>query len=255
MSVLSENMRYMRNQLKCSQQKVADDLMITRGRYAKYEDDASEPPLELLMKIARYFHVSIDLLLSVDLRRIPLKQIIDLPDNRILLPITVDGKGDNKIEIIPHKASMGYLTGYSDPEYIERLQNISLPFLGQGKYRAFPAQGDSMPPHTDGSYIVAKYVERSEKLKVGKRYVFVTRNEGITFKRLVFVENEIITVGADNSFYAPYNIELNDILEFWLYTCSIETKDIGISNSDVGDQNITQMLLGIKNKLKFLKRK
>ncbi len=74
MSILSENMRYLRNQLKCSQQKVADDLMITRGRYAKYEDDASEPPLELLMKISRYFQISIDLLLSVDLRRIPLKQ-------------------------------------------------------------------------------------------------------------------------------------------------------------------------------------
>jgi len=80
MSILSENMRYLRGQLKCSQLKVAEDLMITRGRYAKYEDGASEPPLELLMKISRYFHVSIDLLLSVDLRRIPLKQIKMLVD-------------------------------------------------------------------------------------------------------------------------------------------------------------------------------
>src|SRR5699024_2603950 len=43
-SYLAENIRYLRRELKVSQQKVADDLAITRGRYAKYEDGASEPP-------------------------------------------------------------------------------------------------------------------------------------------------------------------------------------------------------------------
>src|SRR5690606_28468605 len=153
MSILSENMRYLRGQLKSSQQKVADALLITRGRYAKYEDGAAEPPLDILLKISRYYHVSIDLLLSVDLRKISLKEIMELPDNRIILPVVVNGGKENKIEIIPHKASMGYLDGYADPEYIESLQTISLPFLGSGKYRAFPAGGDSMPPHKDGSYV------------------------------------------------------------------------------------------------------
>lgn len=255
MSILSENMRYLRGQLKCSQLKVAEDLMITRGRYAKYEDGASEPPLELLMKISRYFHVSIDLLLSVDLRRISLKQIMELPDNRILLPIAVDGNGDNKIEIIPHKASMGYLNGYSDAEYIESLQNISLPFLGSGKYRAFPADGDSMPPHADGSFIVAKYVEKRNNLKIKNSYVFVTRNAGITFKRLTDIQNKFITVAADNSFYQPYNIKYSDILEIWEYSCSIGTKDLGKLYTDTSDQNIIKMLHEIKTDLKVLRSK
>src|SRR5699024_9416849 len=190
MSYLAENIRYLRRELKVSQQKVADDLAITRGRYAKYEDGASEPPLEILLKIARYYHVSIDLLVSVDLRRIPLKEILELPDNRIILPITVDNSGDNKIEIIPHKASIGYLHGYSDPEYIESLQNISLPFLKTGKYRAFPVEGDSMPPHKEGSFIVGRYVEQLKELKVGRTYVWITRNEGITYKRLSALEDE-----------------------------------------------------------------
>jgi len=255
MSILSENMRYLRSQLKCSQLKVAEDLMITRGRYAKYEDGASEPPLELLMKISRYFHISIDLLLSVDLRRIPLNQIMELPDNRILLPITVDAGKENKIEIIPHKASMGYLNGYSDPIYIESLQSITLPFLGTGKYRAFPAEGDSMPPHTDGSYIVGKYVEKSDNLKVGTSYVFVTRNEGITYKRLNAIHEDSIIVSADNPFYEPYNIERTDIFEIWQYTCSIETKDLGGLYADTSDQNIIKMLVDIKSELKLMRSK
>lgn len=255
MSILSENMRYLRNQLKCSQQKVANDLVITRGRYAKYEDGASEPPLELLLKISRYYHVSIDLLLSVDLRRIPLKQIIELPDNRILLPITVDGNGDNKIEIIPHKASMGYLSGYSDAEYIESLQSISLPFLGPGKYRAFPAEGDSMPPHADGSYIVGRYLEKPDSLKVGKSYVFITRNEGITFKRLNAVDADFILVAADNPFYQPFEIQHSDIFEVWEYTCNIGTRDYGPLKADLNEQHIVKMLTDIKKDLNLLKRK
>src|SRR5699024_11591425 len=88
------------------------------------------------------------------------------------------------LEIIPHKASMGYLHGYTDPEYIESLQNISLPFLKTGKYRAFPVEGDSMPPHKEGSFIVGGYVDQLKELKVGRTYVGTTSNEGTTYKRL-----------------------------------------------------------------------
>ena len=246
MSILSENMRYLRSQTGSSQQKTADALQITRGRYAKYEDGASEPPVELLIKISRYFHVSIDLMVSTDLRKISLKELIELPDNRILLPIKTDALGEKRIEIIPHKASMGYLEGYSDPEYIENLQNISLPFLGSGTYRAFPVEGDSMPPHKDGSYIIGKYLEKISELKTGKSYVFVTRNEGITYKRLVKLELENIIVAADNSFYEPYAIHLADVFEIWEYACSIATDEFTKDDFNTDQQQIIEMLKELK---------
>lgn len=68
MSILSENLRYLRAQEKCSQLHIANELNIARGRYAKYEEDKSEPPLIILQLISRYFMVSIDLLISKDLR-------------------------------------------------------------------------------------------------------------------------------------------------------------------------------------------
>jgi transcriptional regulator with XRE-family HTH domain len=70
MSILSENLRYLRAQKKCSQQCVANDLIISRGRYAKYEDGKSEPPLDILKLISYYYQVSIDLLISIDLRKV-----------------------------------------------------------------------------------------------------------------------------------------------------------------------------------------
>lgn len=254
MEYLPHNIRYLRSQLKVSQQKVADDLLITRGRYAKYEDGASEPPVEILLKIARYYHISIDLLVSVDLRRIPLEKILELPDNRIILPITVDADGENKIEIIPHKASMGYLNGYSDPEYIESLQNISLPFLKAGQYRAFPVEGDSMPPHKDGSFIVGRYMERLSDLKVGSSYVWITRNEGITYKRLANISDSQVTLKADNNLYKPYDLGLNDVHEVWEYACSIATEEFTSDDFEMDSQVVIRLLAELKEEVARLKK-
>jgi transcriptional regulator with XRE-family HTH domain len=225
MSKLSDNLRFLRARKQLSQQKVADLLMITRVRYAKYEDGTSEPPIEILMRISKYFIISIDLLVAVDLRKYPLEEMLNLPDNRILVPITVDSSGNNQIEIIPQKASMGYLNGYADPEYIENLQTISLPFLRNGKYRAFPVQGDSMPPYKDGAYIVGKYIEDLSELKTDKTYIFITVNDGITYKRFQFHEADGICVKADNNFYEPYKIPLTEIKELWEFACSISTQE------------------------------
>lgn len=254
MSILSDNIRYLRNQLAYSQQKVAEALSITRGRYAKYEDGASEPPLEILVKISRYFHVSIDLLVSVDLRKISLKEIMKLPDNRIILPIKVDNSGVQTIEIIPHKASMGYLDGYSDPEYIENLQTIVLPFLGSGKFRAFPVEGDSMPPHKDGSFIVGKYVDQLSDLKTGKGYLFITRNEGISYKKLEEIQTEHLILRADNSFYHPYSIHLQDLLEIWEYQASIATQEYTIDDFNPDYQTIINMLKQLQKEVYGLRK-
>lgn len=248
MSYLSENIRFLRSKKQFSQQRIADDLEITRVRYAKYEDGTSEPPLDLLNKIARYFGVSVDLLISVDVKKYPVEDMIKLAENKILIPVTVDSDGNNQIEIIPQKASMGYLNGFSDPEYIESLQTISLPFLRNGKFRAFPADGDSMPPYKDGTYIVGRYVEDLSELKTDKTYVFITLNDGITYKRFQFHEADAICVKADNDFYEPYKIPLTDIKEIWEFACSISTQEY--DPDEFSSHNIQNLFIDIKKDLK-----
>ena len=252
MSVLADNMRYLRAKLNLSQQKVADSLLITRGRYAKYEDGASEPPIMMLMKISKYYKISIDLLVSVDVRKYSLDEIIKLPDNRVVLPIKVDSYGENKIEIIPHRAQMGYLSGYSDPEYIEGLQTISLPFLRNGKYRAFPASGDSMPPYNDGTFIVGKYIENKDDLKTGKTYIFITRNDGIVYKRYAQKGKAGSIVSSDNQFYAPYEIEWDNVLEIWEFACSINTEEIEPVSFEY--RNIKSMFEELRKEIKSISK-
>lgn len=251
MSIFADNIRFLRGRKGLSQQSFADEiLIISRDRYSKYESGRSEAPYEVLIKISKYFNVSIDLLLTVDIRKYPLEEILRLPDNRIVLPVVVDQLGNNSIEIIPQKASMGYLSGYSDPEYMESLQRISLPFLTNGKYRAFPAQGDSMPPFKDGSYIIGKYIESIEDLKSHKSYVFVTLNDGISYKRLKAKKKKSLTVAADNTFYQPYDIPLGEIVEIWQYASGIFPEDFEPDHFE--NHDLKEMFLELRKDIKNL---
>lgn len=216
----------MRGTLGKTQRELSQQIQITSSRYSSYENGKSKPPVDVLIRISRIFNVSIDLLLSVDLKKHSLKDMLKLPDNRIVLPVVVDQQGNESIEIVPQKATMGYLRGYSDPDYIESLQTISLPFLKNGKFRAFPADGDSMPPFKDGSFIIGKYMEGLNDLKSGNTYVFITLNDGITYKRLRSKNKASLTVASDNTFYEPYDIHLNEIVEVWQYATGIFPEDI-----------------------------
>lgn len=252
MSLFSDNIRYLRLQEAISQEKLAEELLITRARYVKYESGTSEAPYDILKRIAHYFHVSIDLILGVDLRKIDMDGVIRLEENRILLPITVDAKGENTIEIIPHKARAGYLTGYSDPEFIEGLQHIALPFLRNGKFRAFPVSGDSMPPHKEGSFIIGRYVESLGEVRDGKTYILLTKNEGIVYKRLNKNGRNSLMLISDNAFYDPYKVKASDVLEIWEYTCSIATKEY--EPDDLEPQSIRDLLVNIQKDVKALKQ-
>ena len=252
MSLFSDNIRHLRMKKEVSQEIVAQGLAITRDRLAKYEGGKSQPPYETLVKLSHYYHVSIDLLLTADIRKIDIEQLMKLDDNRILLPIVVDSKGGNSIEVIPHKARAGYLSGYSDPEFIENLQQISLPFLAGGKYRAFPVLGDSMPPHSEGSFIVGRYVENLGEVRDGKTYILLTRDEGIVYKRLNKNGKNSLMLISDNTFYDPYTVKASDILEIWEYACSIATKEFEQDNLD--PQSIRELLVGIKEEVKALKQ-
>ncbi|MEC3876482.1 XRE family transcriptional regulator [Chryseobacterium salviniae] len=254
MSIFADNIRFLRGKKGLSQQSFANEiLIISRDRYSKYENGRSEPPYEVLIKISKYFNVSIDLLLTVDIRKYPLEDVLKLPDNRIVLPVVVDKLGNNSIEIVPQKASMGYLSGYSDPEYIESLQRISLPFLTNGKYRAFPAKGDSMPPFKDGSFIIGKYIENTEELKPNKSYVFVTLNDGISYKRFKSKNEKSVTVTSDNSFYEPYEIPFGEIVEIWQYASGIFPEDFEPDNFE--NYNLKEMFLELRGDIRKLEDK
>ncbi|MBU3012261.1 XRE family transcriptional regulator [Polaribacter vadi] len=227
MNILSKNIKHLRTLKKLTQESLAEELHVTRSRISSYEENRSSPTIDFLIDFSNYFSIPIDIIIKNDLTKAKDVSFIEVGNQRVLFPITVDQDNENLIEIVPAKASAGYLLGYDDPEYIEQLEKIKLPFLPTGKHRAFPIKGDSMLPMKDGSYLVAEFVEDIKNAKSGVSYIVVTKDDGMTYKRLYneIEENDSFLLKPDNPTYQPYHVPVSEVLELWKFTCSINTQE------------------------------
>lgn len=227
MNYISKNIKHLRGLKKLSQEGLSEELKVSRSRIGSYEESRSAPTIEFLIKLSDYFKIPIDILLRNDLTKAKDFSFIELNNQRVLFPITIDNDNENLIEVVPVKASAGYLSGYDDPEYIEQLQKIKLPFLPTGKHRAFPIKGDSMLPMKDGAFVIGRFVENRSEITTGKTYVLITLNDGMVYKRVMnnIDFNGSLLLMSDNKTYNDYSVPISEVLELWEFTCSINTQE------------------------------
>ncbi|NNE31787.1 MAG: LexA family transcriptional regulator [Winogradskyella sp.] len=254
MKPIQVNIKHLRTLRKLSQERFADELEWTRSVVGSYEEGRSEPPIERLIDLSNYFNIPIDILVKNDLRKAKDTSFIEVGNKRVLFPVTVSDDNEDLIEIIPAKASAGYLSGYDDPEYIEQLQKIKLPFLPTGTHRAFPIQGDSMLPVKEGAFIVAKFLDTIEEVKNGRTYVVLTKDDGLVYKRIYVLQNDTanLQLSSDNKAYKPYLVSKENILELWEFTCCINTQEY--DEKELKLSSIMSMFQELQVELEAVKR-
>jgi transcriptional regulator with XRE-family HTH domain len=254
MNFISKNIKHLRALKGFTQEQFAEVLNVSRSRISSYEENRAIPPIDFLMELSDFFDISIDFLAKNDLTKATDLNFIKIGTKRVLFPITVDKDNEDLIEIIPVEASAGYLRGYSDPEYIEHLNKIKLPFLPTGTHRAFPIKGDSMLPVKSGSYVVARFIEDIRDLKNGKTYIIITANDGIVYKRIFdkIEEHNMLLLASDNKKYDPYYVHVDEVLELWEFTCSINTQEY--DEQELKISSIANMLTQLGVELKELKK-
>jgi transcriptional regulator with XRE-family HTH domain/signal peptidase I len=232
----AQNLSFLRKKKGQTQAEVATALGLKRNTFSNYETTHSEPDLGTLEKIASFFDISLDELLSVDLSKgnlveyqvdeekkdnnmvaEPGNQLSppdddDLPDSVVgstLFPyrrfqapkiITIDSQGEENIIYVPVKARAGYLLGYGDPQFIQSLSAYRLPGYTNGTYRIFEVEGHSMfPTLQDADRVIARWADISE-VRDDRVYVLVTRTQGVLIKRLINRHHEgKIIVKSDNN--------------------------------------------------------
>ena len=63
--------RDLREDQDLSQQQIADYLMCDQSLYSKYEREERTVPLEIMVKLAEYYHTSVDYLVGLTDRKTP----------------------------------------------------------------------------------------------------------------------------------------------------------------------------------------
>jgi len=213
---IQENIRFLRRNKAWTQEQLAEKLGIKRPLIGAYEEGRAVPKLLVIQQLSLLFGVSIDRLLTVDLSK---EKTIPASDFRVLATV-VDAQNEERVSIVPHKASAGYLNGLADPEFVAALPNFSIPVaeMSHGhSYRVFQIKGDSMLPVPPGAYVFCDYVESLSGIRNGKTYIVITANDGIVYKRVFNHANDdgTLLLKSDNEAYEPYKVQVAEVLELW----------------------------------------
>ncbi|WP_293299893.1 helix-turn-helix domain-containing protein [Pedobacter sp. UBA4863] len=220
------NLKFLRERKKMTQDFLANELKISRSKLATLESGrTTNPLLEDVVNFSRYFKVSVDTLITVDLSKIGELRLRELEagndvylkgGNLRVLAITVDRSNRENVEYVSVKAKAGYKAGYHDPSYIAELPKLSLPNLKTGNtYRMFPTTGDSMLPIPEGSDILTKYVTDMGSIKAGTLCIVILREEqDFVFKKVTVLEKSFLLESL-NLTYEPYEVAAEDVLELW----------------------------------------
>jgi transcriptional regulator with XRE-family HTH domain len=225
MATISSNIKFLRKKKGLTQQQFADQVGIKRSLVGAYEEERAEPKYELLKKIALFFEISLDDFINETINEKWTPKPKGDSSNLRILSISVDKEDNENIEMVPLKASAGYMNGYADPEYVSQLPKLYLPMFKQGTYRGFEIKGDSMLPLVSGTTIIGEYVENWGDVKPAETYVIISKNDGVVYKRIgnKFKDSKKLKLVSDNPVYEPYEINGEDILEIWKAKAYIST--------------------------------
>ena len=257
MAIVNKNLKYLRVQQGLTQKQLAEKLGLKQAAIGAYEEERATPPLASLLDIMKIFNVNLDDLVKHDLSRVPDKERRTSSGRREILAITVDSNNKENVELVSHKASAGYLSGYQDIEFVKDLPKISMPVLPKNKtYRAFEIQGDSMLPMQPGSIIFGEYVESIGSIKNGKLYILVTKQDGIVFKRVFnFTKDEgKLLLVSDNRQYEPYSIEAADILELWSAKAFFSNQFPDLQTNTVTLDHLAHTVISLQSEVQRLKK-
>jgi len=260
----ASNIKFLRKRRGRTQDDVAVALNLKRSTLSGYENGVAQPGIDILVSFSRYFNLSIDTMLKINIPDLSESQLGELErgydayikgSNLRVLATTVNSDNLENIELVPEKAKAGYATGYADPEFIGELPRFRLPFLSEKrKYRTFQLKGDSMIPIPEGSWVTGEFVQDWHEIISGKAYVIFTINDGIVFK---VVENNLSNDGklvlySLNPVYEPYEVHISEVKEIWKFVHFISSE---LPDPVLPEKQLIQAVAAMKNDLERIKAK
>jgi len=135
------NIKYLRKKNGLTQDDLAKKLGVGRAKIGSYEEERALPKLNLLQFLAEYFDLSLDALVNEELWNTtsskPSNSFNEKTSKLRVLTTVVNDANEERFAIVPEKASAGYTSGYSDPDFIEKLPIFDLPLPEFRKDRTY----------------------------------------------------------------------------------------------------------------------
>ncbi|EZH74336.1 transcriptional regulator [Aquimarina atlantica] len=216
MSFFGKNIKKIRGVKGLSQQAFAELFDLKRGTLGAYEEGRSEPKIETIIKIANYFSIVIDDLLTNELT---VNQLLKFKGD--LTTYAEDVKRE-KFAIIPcitESTANDYVTLYNTESFIKELPTMQLPVNPTKEFRGYTVSNLEMTSHDKGFYpkdvVVGEKVPPTviKKLNNGTLVLVVVENK-LIFRRLYVLKGNAV-LRADHKNIEDSSFPISDIKELW----------------------------------------
>lgn len=186
----------------------------------------TEPKFGVIEKLAKRFEISFEWLLTGKGSMLYEKSYDVIEEARNIYSktpsiITVDAHNDDNIVLVPQKLRAGYLSGYNNPSFIQKLPSYRMPGLNNGIFRMFEIEGNSMfPTLPNKSYVVGQFVEDfTTDIKDNQLYAIISNEieDGLVKRCINRVKkyNNLICKSDNRRSYPTQNIDPATIKEVW----------------------------------------
>jgi len=152
MTYIGSNIKKIRTVKKLSQLHFAELFGINRASIGAYEEGRAEPKLEKIIKIAEYFGLSIDVLLT---RELTVNDLYKLNVFNQKLDKAHELYKKNNIEnkeirLVGKDIQIEYIVNRNNADFLASLPVVKLPYEGDGGQRAFEVSGSTMEYYQNG---------------------------------------------------------------------------------------------------------
>ena len=216
MSYFGKNIRKIRSLKSLSQQAFAELFDLKRGTLGAYEEGRSEPKIETLIKIANYFSIPIDELLTTELT---VNNLLKFKGNLTVEQDLGEQEFFVKVPCITTKNQNDYIKYFDKESYIQDLPFLTLPINPDKKFRAYTVQNLEMSKNELGMFpkdiAVGEWIPPSVYAKLNNgTLVFAVTEKDIILRRL-FITNDIFVLRAEHKNVDDVELQLKDVKEMW----------------------------------------
>lgn len=213
MSFFGKNIKKIRGVKKLSQQAFADIFSLKRATLGAYEEGRSEPKIDTIIKVANYFSISIDHILT---KEITVNQLLSF-NGGITTDVNQVVKATfTEVPFVNQLNCKIFIKDFSTSHSYRSLPKIKIPIEQKKNLLAFTVQDLFMVSNEEGLFpndIVIGESTKPKDLNKGD-VVIILANDDLYIRRYS-TSDKGYSLLADHIHINPVNIPYNATIYFW----------------------------------------
>lgn len=216
MSFFGKNIRKIRSVKTLSQQSFAELFDLKRGTLGAYEEGRSEPKIETIIKIANYFSIPIDDMLTKELT---VNSLLKFKANLTTDHETIAKEVFAAIPCITHKNVDDYIKYHNKEAFVKDMPSLQLPINPEKKFRGFTVDNLEMSRNDKGLFpkdiVIGEIIPKNVFKKLNNGHLVLAVFEDQLVLRRCYLSGNTITLRADHKNIDDLEFPIKETKELW----------------------------------------